>query len=275
MLRVAAAQIGCRPGDVAGNLDVHLSAVAQARGRGVDLLVFPELSLTDYLAEPDVARLARPADGPELARLAGAAGPMGVSVGFVEAADGRAYNAQALIADGRIHVHRKLNLPTYGRLAEGRHYAPGTRLDLVPWRGLRVATLVCADLWNPALPWLAALRGADLLVVPAASALDAVEGFDNPAGWDLVLRHAALAYGLPVVMANHCGTRAGLRFWGGSRILDAFGREVARAGAEPALIVAAIDPADAAAARARLPTIRDADPALVARELDRFLGETR
>jgi predicted amidohydrolase len=275
MLRVAAAQIECRPGDVAWNLDLHLAAVAQARERAVDLLVFPELSLTDYLGEPDVARLARASDAPELGRIAAAAGPMAVSLGFVEAADGAACNAQALIAAGRVHVHRKLNLPTYGRLAEGRHYAAGTRLDLVRLRDVRLATLVCADAWNPALPWLAALNGADLLLVPAASALDAVDGFDNPAGWDLVLRHTALAYGLPVVMANHCGTRGGLRFWGGSRVLDAFGKEAARAGADPALIVAEIDPADAAAARARLPTIRDADPALVARELKRFLGESR
>ena len=61
------------------------------------------------------------------------------------------------------------------------------------------------------LPWLTALRGADLLVVPAASSLDAVgHGFDNPAGWDLVLRHNAMIYGLPIVMANHCGTRGAL-----------------------------------------------------------------
>ncbi len=64
------------------------------------------------------------------------------------------------------------------------------------------------------------------------------DGFDNPAGWDVNLRHTALTYGLPIVMANHCGTRGGMRFWGGSRILDPSGREIARAGTEPALIVA-------------------------------------
>ena len=61
-MRVAAAQIECRPGDIPANLALHLAALDSARNRGVDLLVFPELSLTDYLSEPDTATLARASD---------------------------------------------------------------------------------------------------------------------------------------------------------------------------------------------------------------------
>jgi predicted amidohydrolase len=172
-----------------------------------------------------------------------------------------------------LHVHRKANLPTYGRLAETRFFAPGRAVETVPVAGTwRAATLICADTWNPALPWLAAIQHADLLIVPVASALDAVDEFDNPAGWDLNLRHTALTYGMPVCMTNHCGARDGMRFWGGSRILDAYGRELARAGAGPELLVADLDLAQVGAARERLPTIRDADPALVQAELARLLG---
>src|SRR5262249_28971798 len=129
------------------------------------------------------------------------------------------------------------------------------------------------DTWNPALPWLAALQDAGLLLVPIASALDAVgNGFDNPAGWDLNLRHTALTYGMPIVMANHCGTRGAMRFWGGSRIINAFGQEIVRANAEPALIAASIELDDVWRARRRLPTIRDADPDLIQAELLRLRG---
>src|SRR5215218_2872019 len=121
-LIVGAAQIECRPGNIASNLVLHLEAIREARAGGVDLLVFPELSLTDYLSEPDLPRLARSQDAPELQALADAAGGMLVSVGFIEdAGAGRFHNSQALVSQGRIlHVHRKLNLPTYGRLTEGR-----------------------------------------------------------------------------------------------------------------------------------------------------------
>src|SRR3954451_20711549 len=101
-LTVAAAQIECRPGEVGANLALHLDAIATARECGAELLLFPELSLTDYLPTPDLPRLARPADAPELMALASAAGEMLVSVGFIEARDGRFHNAQALLGGGRV-----------------------------------------------------------------------------------------------------------------------------------------------------------------------------
>jgi predicted amidohydrolase len=269
---VAAAQVECRPGDIAANLALHIETIRKARARSVDLLVFPELSLTDYLPRPDVRRLARAADAPEIRALAEAAQEMLVSFGFIEEHEGRFHNAQGLVSQSRVlHVHRKLNLPTYGRLTEGLHYAKGERIESVAYGGWSLATLVCAETWNPALPWLAALKGATLLAVPVASSLHAVDDLDNRSGWDVNLAHTALTYGLPLVMANHCGSRNGLDFWGGSRVLDAFGRELARAGEHPELVVATLALDDGRRARERLPTMRDADPEAVAAELQRFL----
>jgi predicted amidohydrolase len=276
MVTVAAAQPALVPGDVAANLARHLAVVEEARAAGAELLVFPELSLTDYLAAPDPG-LARPADAPELLALARAARGVAVVAGFIEAnpGGGKPFNAAALLAEGRVvHVHRKLNLPTYGSLAEGYHYAPGAALDPAPTPLGPTALMICADTWNPALPWLAALAGAEALAVPVASSRGAVaEAFDSRAGWRVNLAHAALTYGLPVVMANHCGRRGPFDFWGGSTILDATGRVVAELGAEPGLAVARIDPADGALARARLPTVRDAAPALMHGLLGRLLAQ--
>ncbi|HEX8168468.1 MAG TPA: nitrilase-related carbon-nitrogen hydrolase [Beijerinckiaceae bacterium] len=273
-LTVAAAQIECRPGDVPANLALHLEAIREARARAVDLLVFPELSLTDYLPRPNLPRLARRPDAPEILALGEAAEGMLVSFGFIEDGGGRFHNAQALVSQGRVlHVHRKLNLPTYGRLTEGLHYTKGERIEPVAHGGWSLATLICAETWNPALPWLAALKGASLLLVPVASSLHVVEDLDNRSGWDVNLSHTALTYGLPLVMANHCGSRGGLEFWGGSRILDAFGRKLAQAGEAPELVVATLALDDGRRARERLPTVRDADPKAVAAELERFLAE--
>ena len=162
-LRVAAAQIACRPSDLSANLASHLAMIAAARTRHVDILVFPELSLTDYLTAPDCAALGTTLAAPEFAVIAEAAGKVQVSVGFIERdAQGRFYNAQALISGDRISVHRKLNLPGYGALREDAVYEKGEALELASLRdGVQAATLICADSWNPALPWLARKIPAD------------------------------------------------------------------------------------------------------------------
>lgn len=265
-LTVAAAQIACRPGDIPANLALHLDAISDARRAGVALLVFPELSLTDYLSRPDTARLARRMDDPEPMAIARAAGDMLVSFGMILAEGGAVFNAQLLVGGGIAPAfHRKLNLPQYGNLSELDHYIAGHSLEAFETRAGRLSTLICADSWNPALVWLAAHQAPDLLAQPIASARGAVGAeFDNPAGWRINLRHTALTYGLPTIMCNHCGTRDGLDFWGGSRILDAFGRELVELDDTPGLAVAELDPAMTARARALLPTVRDANPALVA-----------
>jgi predicted amidohydrolase len=266
-LKVAAAQIECIPSDIDANLTKHLATIWEAREAGANLVIFPELSLTDYLAAPDTRILGRDIGAEEISQIADAAGSMTVSFGFIERGDeGRFHNSTAIVSAGSLlHVHRKLNLPTYGQLQEGLHYTAGDALELATIaEGWQAATLICADSWNPAIAWLAAIKQPDLLIQPIASARGAVGGeFDNPANWTINLQHTAMTYGLPLVMCNHCGSRGGAEFWGGSRILDAFGRELARAGEGEATIYAEIELNDAHTARSLLPTIRDADPQLV------------
>jgi predicted amidohydrolase len=102
--------------------------------------------------------------------------------------------------------------------------------------------------------------GVTLLAAPISSAREAVgEGFDNPSGWDLNLRFYALTYGVPIVMANRVGTEGMMTFWGGSRILDPFGKTIAQAeGETECLVVGEIDYEAIRRARFLLPTVRDA-----------------
>lgn len=275
ILRVAAAQIETRLGDIAGNLRKHLDWIARARDASVDVLVFPELSLTGYSLRERTNAVALPGEAEPILAIARAAGAMAVTFGFVERAEARLFNSVVTSRDGHpISAHRKVNLPGYGRLEETRRFAAGSRIEtfalVEDWRA---ASLICADLWNPALVHLAASRGADLLLAPISSAREAVDGFDNPAGWTTTLNFYAMMYGLPIVMANRVGREDAFTFWGGSRILDAAGRTVAESGDGEALVIANLAKAEVGAARTRLPTIRDSNPALVAAELKRWLDE--
>lgn len=289
ILHVAAAQIESPTGDVDANLRKHLATIDAARAAGVDLLVFPELSLTGHGSGADAGRVAIDSSHPHVVALAQAAGPMLALFGAVLRQSGRSatasvagwragelhHNAVFSVRNARVvHVHRKINLATYGKLDDGLHFAAGSSVQPFDvdthWR---VAPMICADTWNPPLVHLAAAQQATLMPVAVSSALEAVGGdFDNPSGWDVNLRFHALTYGLPIVMANRVGRENGLTFWGGSRIVDPYGKVIAIAAgghAEEQLVHATIDHRDVERARSLLPTIRDANHPLLHSEFGR------
>jgi predicted amidohydrolase len=272
---VAVAQVASVLGDVAANRRTHLDVVDSARALGTDVLVFPELSLTGHGAGPDALSVALRRDDPVIAEIARAAGTMCTVFGLIE--EGPAaqfYNTALAVRDGAIlDAHRKVNLATYGRLEDGKHFAAGRRVGTFELaRVWRASIMICADLWNPPLVHLAAMQGATVLLAPISSAIEAVGAdFDNPTGWDVNLRFYALTYGLPIAMANRAGREGELTFWGGSRILDPFGRTLAQAeGDGEALVRALIDFDAVRRARYLLPTVRDANLALLQREIERL-----
>jgi predicted amidohydrolase len=274
-IKAGIAQIDCRLGDLQHNLQLHLQMMGQARSAGVELLLFPELSLTGYGLGGRVPEVALACKAPMVRELAQAAGDMTVVFGFVE--EGPAaqfYNVAAAVRNGRVvHLHRKLNLPTYGRLEEGKLFGQGQRIDAFeisePWTA---GLLICADLWNPALVHLAMSQGATVLLAPINSALGAVsDEFSNPKGWDLAVRFYAMMYGVPVLMANRVGTEGGARFWGGSCIVDPYGQILAHSADDtPCLLTADLYYDAVRSARFQLPTLRDANLPFVQREINRL-----
>lgn len=276
-LKLAVAQITARHGDIAANLPKHLEMIAAARAGGADVLLFPELSLTGYCVGDQTLALAIPRDHAVIGQLADASRDIWTVVGFIEeGVAAQVHNSLVVLRNGAIaFLHRKLNLATFGRLEEGKHFAGGRYLetfDIGPrWRA---ATLICADSWNPALVHLAAVQGATLLLLPVASALGVVGGeFSNPVGWQRVLDFYAMVYGMPLAMANFAGEQAGAVFWGGSRILDPNGNPLAQAGDGEELISAELDFQAVLTARYHLPTLRDSNLDLIHRELGRLASQ--
>jgi predicted amidohydrolase len=274
-IKVAVAQVAPALGDLEANKAKHLAYIARAREQDVDLLVFPELSLTGYSVGPQAVELAIDRDHPIMHELASASGPMWTTFGFVEeGVAAQFHNSAITLRDGRIEfIHRNLNLASYGHLEEEKHYAEGRyvdtfRLEHTPWCA---ATMICADLWNPALVHLAAVHGATMLMVPIASAEDVVSGeFSNPSNWRLALEFYAMIYGMPLVVANLAVNEGGLRFWGGSRIVDPFGTTLAQAEGGEELVTATLDYNAVKRARYQLPTVRDSNLDLIHREISRL-----
>lgn len=287
-LKAAIAQIRPRLGDVEGNLALHREWIRRGREAGVDLLVFPELSLTGYALRDMAPGAVLPLRGGPLADLARAAGPMAVAVGaVVPARTGPPANAAVLLEGGRVSfVHRKVYLPNHGMFEEARYFSPGDRLRVHRSKalGLSLGLLVCRDLWHLSAGVALAYRGMDVLVAMSASpgrdlagGPGAEEG-EGAFGSMRMLRVLDECYarslGVFVLHANRVGTEEGVTFAGGSEILSPTGRLLARGPDEgEALVAADLDPDLLRRAREALPLERDERRDLTAREIRDALRE--
>jgi predicted amidohydrolase len=283
-LRVAAAQIRPLLGDLGGNIEAHRRWIARARAEGVDLLVFPELSLTGYSLRDLAPEMVVPLRGGPLADLAREAGGMSVAVGCVVATkSGPPANAAALLEAGRVaSVHRKVYLPNYGMFEEARYFTAGDRFRThdSPTLGLRLGTLICRDLWHLTSASVLAARGMDLLIAMSASpGRDLSEGRGETGfGSTAILRTLneciARFHQVFVVHANRVGTEEGVTFTGASEVRAPSGALLAEGpeGAE-ALVIADIDPGQLHRARSALTLVRDERRDLVLRELNHALRE--
>lgn len=120
----------------------------------------------------------------------------------------------------------------------------------LPWG--RLGLTVCYDLRFPALYRALAEAGASFLAVP--SAFTQVTG---EAHWHVLLRARAIENGSFVFAAAQGGKHENERqTFGHSMVVDPWGRVLAEGGTEPGVIVADIDPAEVASARARIPSLQ-------------------
>lgn len=277
----AVAQVEPTLGDLKANLQIHLDAIDDARRDGVDLLVFPELSLTGYYLRDQVPEVAEPRDGPLRRAIREAAGDgLAVVYGFVEESpSARFYNASCFVdgTGGPTFVHRKVYLPTYGMFDEGRYFADGARIMAFDTRFGRLGLLICEDAWHLSAGVILQADGIDVLVIPANSPGRGVreESLGSRRSWELVTRTYATFLNVPVIFANRVGYEDGVNFWGGSAIVGAGGSWLAQAPEfEVARISAVVDPRDARRERILTPTHRDERVHLTIEELDRIRHES-
>ena len=276
-MRVAVAQVDCTLGDIDANVERAIKSVAAARAENVDLLVFPELSLSGYSVGKVEEDLSIRVSDPRLRRLAAEAGPMGLLIGFCEDGAGvHTYNSAAYFQDGvLVHVHRKLYLPTYDIFEERKHFSPGQRLRAFDTSQDRCAILTCNDAWQPMLAFLAVQDGARLLLMPTSSAQSRFpQRYDSPTYWRDITTFYGRMFQVYVVFANRVGREGELAFWGGSHVVDPWGTVVAEAAVDrPDLLVVDLDLASVRRRRREVPLVREARLGMVLREVQRLVEE--
>lgn len=241
--------------------------VREAAGQGATYVQSPEMTgalvrdretLRSIITSDDKDALVNRAG--ELARELGIFVHVGSTA--IARADGKVANRAFMFApDGsllatydKIHMF-DVDLDNGESWRESATYEPGKQSTIVDLPFGQTGLAVCYDLRFPQLFRAQAMAGASILTVPAAFTRQT-----GQAHWHVLLRARAIENGAYVIAAAQGGRHEdGRETFGHSMIVDPWGRIVAEAdGDEPGVVLAEIDVTQSAAARGKVPNLKNA-----------------
>jgi NAD+ synthase (glutamine-hydrolysing) len=229
-LRGALVQVNVTVGALRPNAHKIARLAHAAREAGARLIVFPELVLSGYPPEDLVLKRHFMQDcRAALALLAGEVPKDAVVIAGTPLPErGRGFNAAAVLAGGRLlGFYRKMLLPNYGVFDEKRVFAAGAHPLVLDLDAVRVGLHICEDSWFPNEAPCRALRAARVDAVVNISASPYHRGKLKLR--ENVMRRAARVIGAPLLCCNLVGGQDELVFDGGSLVVSAQGKLLARA----------------------------------------------
>jgi NAD+ synthase (glutamine-hydrolysing) len=251
VLRIALGQLNTTVGDLDGNVERMVDAIARAHELGADLLCFPELSVTGYPPEDLVLRSEFVTDNlSALTSLATATVDRQIAVvsGFVDRSPAGLHNAAALVRDGAVEErYHKIQLPNYGVFDEKRYFVAGSEARRAKVGNAEVGLSVCEDAWFGDLPF-AGYAGVDVVANINGSPYHRRKTAER----EEICRRRALETGAWIAYVNAVGGQDELVFDGGSMVVAPDGTVTHRAAMfDEDLLVVDLEAGDAAATRGR------------------------
>lgn len=246
--------------DLETQLD-RIDRVAQllADQRGADLVVLPELWSAGYFHFDEYPALSETLDGATVRMCQSAARSLKahVHIGSIveRTSSGALRNTSLLLTPSGDIVHRYSKIHVFGyRSQEAQLLTPGDALPVAETALGLIAGTTCYDLRFPGLWSELSVRGAEIVIVPAAWPAARREH------WQLLTSTRALEHQVFVIACNAAGSQNGVQLGGTSRIVDPFGRLIAEAGEQEDVLRASVDLATVAATRTEFPVINDRLP---------------
>lgn len=223
--------------EVEENLQKAMNDIRQAAQQGANIICLQELFSSVYFCDSENHEnfsLSEPVPGPTCERLQKLAGELQVVIiaSLFEKVDaGIHYNTVAVLdADGKyLGKYRKNHIPDDPGFYEKFYFAPGDEgYKVFNTRFGCIGTLVCWDQWYPEAARITSMMGAKVLFYPtaigwASSQSDAVNKEQYEA-WLTIQRSHAIANGVHVVAVNRTGREKNMIFWGGSFVVNPFGK---------------------------------------------------
>jgi len=150
-LRIAIAQINTTVGDLRGNVEKIIHNINEAKKNSIDLIAFPELTITGYPPEDLLLQSEFIEENlRSLKQIVKTTENITSIIGFVDTHNQKLFNSAAVICNGKIcGTYHKMHLPNYGVFDEKRYFKEGIHPVIFELNGIKIGVSICEDLWIP------------------------------------------------------------------------------------------------------------------------------
>lgn len=221
---------------------------------GTDLCVLPEMWSTGFATQPSgIAEEMSESTSLEWMKKMAGKYHMALCGSIAIHDEGRYYNRFFFVKpDGTYVYYDKRHLFTYGH--EDETYTPGDGRVVVEWEGVRFLLQVCYDLRFPCFSRNDKSAPYDCIIYVASWPES------RRKVWDLLLHARAVENQSFVIGVNRIGDDKLCHYNGGTMLVDAYGKDVAKADDDaPAIVTAKLDMERLAGFRKKFPVLNDAD----------------
>ncbi len=219
-MKIRAIQFAPVLGNMDKNFEFHVEKIEAAAVDGVDLIIFPELSITGYDLKDLVYENSFNKDHKmhrEFLRLSKSTDIL-IGAPWEEEA-GIIYNAAILYSAGEVvHIHKKVQLPNFGMFEEAMNFRKGDSFMAFPYRGFTAGIIICREILFPSIAWLYFMQKTDLLLGISNSPFRGLgdKGFSSLSLWERAGEVNAVNYHQNYLFVNRTGFENGMGFGGGS-----------------------------------------------------------
>ena len=234
MVKIGLIQMCCEKGAIAENLERLSRYLVEADGRGIDIIGFPEMSITGYADPTKYPEAILCLDGVEIDALLEMTKGRKITVlaGLIEEnSGGKPFITQVVVRNGElIGYYRKKTLKD----EEAEWFSPGETVAVFSHNDVSFGVAICSDIGNEEVFAECARQGAQIVFELAAPGLygeQATRNWRSGFEWwegecQKFLTDYAQKYSIWIAVATQAGRTVDEDFPGGGYVFAPDGRRV-------------------------------------------------
>ena len=219
-IKIAIAQFAPKFADINANVTRQVEWAKEAREKGAQIIVFPELSITGYCLKDLSLDFSLKPDSEKLKPILEASEDIAIITSFPELGDDYVprISAAMFYKNRLIHLYQKIHPPTDGMFQELRYFGRGDQIRAFDTSWGRMGLVICRDLWHPEEAFILSADGAELIIAPSAIPARGLssDGFKITTSFEMLVYTQAFANQVYFLLCNRVGFEDGIGFVGSS-----------------------------------------------------------